>query len=324
MIRLHFTETGMEYKCDKKEEERVKKIIPCVISGDINALYTMGLVSTEIFTDGRILFKFEDDIILDIMMNPNPITPYKNDCLQVYYCKIKMLKRALEDTNNEVNTFMGRIGEKKEEEQQLPSTDSSHIIYNGKEYEIIYTNTCIEDASLQKGERAIIINDDNNDYALMTGAYTDVNDTITKDTLTDYILEEGNKIDQKIEFTEDPFIPTGMNIDDIEKKADKNNDEQMKELFDKDVESLDPFVAASKDPKEYFPHKFNSTLKELEEIEEEKAKEDVKPDPDKDPFVAATKDREEYTIHFINGVMKEVNRMKNEKAKEDAKQDKKE
>ena len=284
----------------------------------------MGLVSTEIFTDGRILFKFEDDIILDIMMNPNPITPYKNDCLQVYYCKIKMLKRALEDTNNEVNTFMGRIGEKKEEEQQLPSTDSSHIIYNGKEYEIIYTNTCIEDASLQKGERAIIINDDNNDYALMTGAYTDVNDTITKDTLTDYILEEGNKIDQKIEFTEDPFIPTGMNIDDIEKKADKNNDEQMKELFDKDVESLDPFVAASKDPKEYFPHKFNSTLKELEEIEEEKAKEDVKPDPDKDPFVAATKDREEYTIHFINGVMKEVNRMKNEKAKEDAKQDKKE
>ena len=48
MIRLHFTETGMEYKCDKKEEERVKKIIPCVISGDINALYTMGLVSTEI------------------------------------------------------------------------------------------------------------------------------------------------------------------------------------------------------------------------------------------------------------------------------------
>ena len=183
MIRLHFTETGMEYKCDKKEEERVKKIIPCVISGDINALYTMGLVSTEIFTDGRILFKFEDDIILDIMMNPNPITPYKNDCLQVYYCKIKMLKRALEDTNNEVNTFMGRIGEKKEEEQQLPSTDSSHIIYNGKEYEIIYTNTCIEDASLQKGERAIIINDDNNDYALMTGAYTDVNDTITKDTL---------------------------------------------------------------------------------------------------------------------------------------------
>ena len=324
MIRLHFTETGMEYKCDKKEEERVKKIIPCVISGDINALYTMGLVSTEIFTDGRILFKFEDDIILDIMMNPNPITPYKNDCLQVYYCKIKMLKRALEDTNNEVNTFMGRIGEKKEEEQQLPSTDSSHIIYNGKEYEIIYTNTCIEDASLQKGERAIIINDDNNDYALMTGAYTDVNDTITKDTLTDYILEEGNKIDQKIEFTKDPFIPTGMNIDDIEKKADKNNDEQMKELFDKDVESLDPFVAASKDPKEYFPHKFNSTLKELEEIEEEKAKEDVKPDPDKDPFVAATKDREEYTIHFINGVMKEVNRMKNEKAKEDAKQDKKE
>ena len=324
MIRLHFTETGMEYKCDKKEEERVKKIIPCVISGDIDALYTMGLVSTEIFTDGRILFKFEDDIILDIMMNPNPITPYKNDCLQVYYCKIKMLKRALEDTNNEVNTFMGRIGEKKEEEQQLPSTDSSHIIYNGKEYEIIYTNTCIEDASLQKGERAIIINDDNNDYALMTGAYTDVNDTITKDTLTDYILEEGNKIDQKIEFTEDPFIPTGMNIDDIEKKADKNNDEQMKELFDKDVESLDPFVAASKDPKEYFPHKFNSTLKELEEIEEEKAKEDVKPDPDKDPFVAATKDREEYTIHFINGVMKEVNRMKNEKAKEDAKQDKKE
>lgn len=324
MIRLHFTETGMEYKCDKKEEERVKKIIPCVISGDINALYTMGLVSTEIFTDGRILFKFEDDIILDIMMNPNPITPYKNDCLQVYYCKIKMLKRALEDTNNEVNIFMGRIGEKKEEEQQLPSTDSSHIIYNGKEYEIIYTNTCIEDASLQKGERAIIINDDNNDYALMTGAYTDVNDTITKDTLTDYILEEGNKIDQKIEFTENPFIPTGMNIDDIEKKADKNNDEQMKELFDKDVESLDPFVAASKDPKEYFPHKFNSTLKELEEIEEEKAKEDVKPDPDKDPFVAATKDREEYTIHFINGVMKEVNRMKNEKAKEDAKQDKKE
>ena len=324
MIRLHFTETGMEYKCDKKEEERVKKIIPCVISGDINALYTMGLVSTEIFTDGRILFKFEDDIILDIMMNPNPITPYKNDCLQVYYCKIKMLKRALEDTNNEVNTFMGRIGEKKEEEQQLPSTDSSHIIYNGKEYEIIYTNTCIEDASLQKGERAIIINDDNNDYALMTGAYTDVNDTITKDTLTDYILEEGAKIDQKIEFAEDPFIPTGMNIDDIEKETDENNGEQMKELFDKDIESLDPFVAASKDPKEYFPHKFNSTLKELEEIEEEKAKEDVKPDPDKDPFVAATKDREEYTIHFINGVMKEVNRMKNEKAKEDAKQDKKE
>lgn len=321
MIRLHFTETGMEYKCDKKEEERVKKIIPCVISGDINALYTMGLVSTEIFTDGRILFKFEDDIILDIMMNPNPITPYKNDCLQVYYCKIKMLKRALEDTNNEVNTFMGRIGEKKEEEQQLPSTDSSHIIYNGKEYEIIYTNTCIEDASLQKGERAIIINDDNNDYALMTGAYTDVNDTITKDTLTDYILEEGNKIDQKIEFTEDPFIPTGMNIDDIEKKADKNNDEQMKELFDKDVESLDPFVAASKDPKEYFPHKFNSILKELEE---EKDKEDVKQDPDKDPFVAATKDREEYTINFINNTMKEINRMKNEKDKEDAKQDKKE
>ena len=321
MIRLHFTETGMEYKCDKKEEERVKKIIPCVISGDINALYTMGLVSTEIFTDGRILFKFEDDIILDIMMNPNPITPYKNDCLQVYYCKIKMLERTLENANNEVNTFMERLGEKKEEEQQLPSTDSSHIIYNGKEYEIIYTNTCIEDASLQKGERAIIINDDNNDYALMTGAYTDVNDTITKDTLTDYILEEGNKIDQKIEFAEDPFTPTGMNIDDIEKKADKNNDEQMKELFDKDVESLDPFVAASKDPKEYFPHKFNSILKELEE---EKAKEDVKPDPDKDPFVAATKDREEYTIHFINGVMKEVNRMKNEKAKEDAKQDKKE
>lgn len=321
MIRLHFTETGMEYKCDKKEEERVKKIIPCVISGDINALYTMGLVSTEIFTDGRILFKFEDDIILDIMMNPNPITPYKNDCLQVYYCKIKMLKRALEDTNNEVNTFMGRIGEKKEEEQQLPSTDSSHIIYNGKEYEIIYTNTCIEDASLQKGERAIIINDDNNDYALMTGAYTDVNDTITKDTLTDYILEEGNKIDQKIEFAEDPFTPTGMNIDGIEKEADKNNDEQMKELFDKDVESLDPFVAASKDPKEYFPHKFNSILKELEE---EKDKEDVKQDPDKDPFVAATKDREEYTINFINNTMKEINRMKNEKAKEDAKQDKKE
>lgn len=276
MIRLHFTETGMEYKCDKKEEERVKKIIPCVISGDINALYTMGLVSTEIFTDGRILFKFEDDIILDIMMNPNPITPYKNDCLQVYYCKIKMLKRALEDTNNEVNTFMRRIGEKKEE--QLPSTDSSHIIYNGKEYEIIYTNTCIEDASLQKGERAIIINDDNNDYALMTGAYTDVNDTITKDTLTDYILEEGAKIDQKIEFTEDQFTPTEMNIDDIEKKADENNDEQMKELFDKDVESLDSFVAATKDPKEYFPHKFNSILKELEEIEKEKAKEDVKQD----------------------------------------------
>ena len=219
MIRLHFTETGMEYKCDKKEEERVKKIIPCIISGDIDALYTMGLVSTEIFTDGRILFKFEDDIILDIMMNPNPITPYKNDCLQVYYCKIKMLKRALEDTNNEVNTFMERLGEKKEEQQQLPSTDSSHIIYNGKEYEIIYTNTCIEDASLQKGERAIIINDDNNDYALMTGAYTDVNDTITKDTLTDYILEEGAKIDQKVEFKEDPFTPTGIYIDDIEKKS---------------------------------------------------------------------------------------------------------
>lgn len=320
MIRLHFTETGMEYKCDKKEEERVRKIIPCVISGDINALYTMGLVSTEIFTDGRILFKFEDDIILDIMMNPNPITPYKNDCLQVYYCKIKMLERTLEDANNEVNTFMERLGEKKEEQQQLPSTDSSHIIYNGKEYEIIYTNTCIEDASLQKGERAIIINDDNNDYALMTGAYTDVNDTITKDTLTDYILEEGNKIDQKIEFVEDPFTPTGMNIDDIEKKVDENNDEQMKELFDKDVESLDR-LADTKDLKEYFPHKFNSILKELEE---ENDKEDVKQDPDKDPFVAATKDREEYTIHFMNGVMKEINRMKNEKAKEDAKQDKKE
>lgn len=321
MIRLHFTETGMEYKCDKKEEERVKKIIPCVISGDINALYTMGLVSTEIFTDGRILFKFEDDIILDIMMNPNPITPYKNDCLQVYYCKIKMLERTLEDTNNEVNTFMERLKEKKEEEQQLPSTDSTHIVYNGKEYEIIYTNTCIEDASLQKGERAIIINDDNNDYALMTGAYTDVNDTITKDTLTDYILEEGNKIDQKIEFAEDPFTPTGIYIDDTEKKADENNDEQMKELYDKDIESLDSFVAASKDPKEYFPHKFNSILKELEE---EKDKEDVKQDPDKDPFVAATKDREEYTINFINNTMKEINRMKNEKDKEDAKQDKKE
>lgn len=320
MIRLHFTETGMEYKCDKKEEERVKKIIPCVISGDIDALYTMGLVSTEIFTDGRILFKFEDDIILDIMMNPNPITPYKNDCLQVYYCKIKMLKRTLENTNNEVNTFMERLGEKKEEEQQLPSTDSSHIIYNGKEYEIIYTNTCIEDASLQKGERAIIINDDNNDYALMTGAYTDVNDTITKDTLTDYILEEGNKIDQKIEFTEDPSTPTGMNIDNIEKKSDENNDEQMKELFDKDVESLDR-LAATKDLKEYFPHKFNSILKELEE---ENDKEDVKQDPDKDPFLAATKDREEYTINFINNTMKEINRMKNEKDKEDAKQDKKE
>ena len=321
MIRLHFTETGMEYKCDKKEEERVKKIIPCVISGDIDALYTMGLVSTEIFTDGRILFKFEDDIILDIMMNPNPITPYKNDCLQVYYCKIKMLERTLENTNNEVNTFIERLKENKEEEQQLPSTDSSHIIYNGKEYEIIYTNTCIEDASLQKGERAIIINDDNNDYALMTGAYTDVNDTITKDTLTDYILEEGNKIDQKIEFAEDPFTPTGMNIDDIKKETGENNDKQMKELFDKDVESLDPFLAASKDPKEYFPHKFNSILKELEE---EKDKEDVKQDPDKDPFVAATKDREEYTINFINNTMKEVNRMKEEKAKEDAKQDKKE
>lgn len=320
MIRLHFTETGMEYKCDKKEEERVKKIIPCVISGDIDALYTMGLVSTEIFTDGRILFKFEDDIILDIMMNPNPITPYKNDCLQVYYCKIKMLKRTLENTNNEVNTFMERLREKKEEEQQLPSTDSSHIIYNGKEYEIIYTNTCIEDASLQKGERAIIINDDNNDYALMTGAYTDVNDTITKDTLTDYILEEGNKIDQKIEFAEDPFTPTGMNIDDIEKEEDKNNDEQMKELFDKDVESLDR-LAATKDLKEYFPHKFNSILKELEE---EKDKEDVKQDPDKDPFLDATKDREEYTINFINNTMKEINRMKNEKDKEDVKQDKKE
>lgn len=323
MIRLHFTETGMEYRCDKKEEERVKKIIPCVISGDINALYTMGLVSTEIFTDGRVLFKFEDDIILDIMMNPNPITPYKNDCLQVYYCKIKMLERTLEDANNEVNTFMERLKEKKEEQQQLPSTDSSHIIYNGKEYEIIYTNTCIEDASLQKGERAIIINDDNTDYALMTGAYTDVNDTITKDTLTDYILEEGAKIDQKVEFAEDPFTPTGMNIDDIEKKSDENNDEQMKELFDKDVESLDR-LAATKDLKEYFPHKFNSTLKELEEIEEEKAKEDVKQDPDKDPFVAAAKDREEYTIHFMNGVMKEINRMKNEKAKEDVEQDKKE
>lgn len=248
MIRLHFTETGMEYKCDKKEEERVKKIIPCVISGDINALYTMGLISTEIFTDGRILFKFEDDIILDIMMNPNPITSYKNDCLQVYYCKIKMLKRALEDTNNEVNTFMGRIGEKKEEEQQLPSTDSSHIIYNGKEYEIIYTNTCIEDASLQKGERAIIINDDNNDYALMTGAYTDVNDTITKDTLTDYILEEGNKIDQKIEFAEDPFTPTRMNIDDIEKKAGENNDEQMKEL--EEIEKEKDKEDAKQDKKE--------------------------------------------------------------------------
>lgn len=291
MIRLHFTETGMEYKCDKKEEERVKKIIPCIISGDIDALYTMGLVSTEIFTDGRILFKFEDDIILDIMMNPNPITPYKNDCLQVYYCKIKMLKRVLEDTNNEVNTFMERLGEKKEEQQQLPSTDSSHIIYNGKEYEIIYTNTCIEDASLQKGERAIIINDDNNDYALMTGAYTDVNDTITKDTLTDYILEEGAKIDQKVEFKEDPFTPTGIYIDDIEKKVDENNDdEQMKELFDKDVESfyrlydknddydpneikLDP----DKDPKEY-SRKFNSILKELEEIEKEKDNEDVEQD----------------------------------------------
>ena len=283
MIRLHFTETGMEYKCDKKEEERVKKIIPCVISGDIDALYTMGLVSTEIFTDGRILFKFEDDIILDIMMNPNPITPYKNDCLQVYYCKIKMLKRALEDTNNEVNTFMGRIGEKKEEEQQLPSTDSSHIIYNGKEYEIIYTNTCIEDASLQKGERAIIINDDNNDYALMTGAYTDVNDTITKDTLVDYFLEEGNKIDQRIEFP-DLYEPTGMNIDDMKKEADENNDEQMKELFDKSVESLDrlsdknniePDKDPTKDLKEYFPHKWNSVLKE---VEKEKAKEDVKQD----------------------------------------------
>ena len=283
MIRLHFTETGMEYKCDKKEEERVKKIIPCVISGDIDALYTMGLVSTEIFTDGRILFKFEDDIILDIMMNPNPITPYKNDCLQVYYCKIKMLKRTLEDTNNEVDTFMERLGEKKEEQQQLPSTDSSHIIYNGKEYEIIYTNTCIEDASLQKGERAIIINDDNNDYALMTGAYTDVNDTITKDTLVDYFLEEGNKIDQRIEFP-DLYEPTGMNIDDMKKEADENNDEQMKELFDKSVESLDrlsdknniePDKDPTKDLKEYFPHKWNSVLKE---VEKEKAKEDVKQD----------------------------------------------
>ena len=300
MIRLHFTETGMEYKCDKKEEERVKKIIPCVISGDIDALYTMGLVSTEIFTDGRILFKFEDDIILDIMMNPNPITPYKNDCLQVYYCKIKMLKRTLEDTNNEVNTFMGRIGEKKEE--QLPSTDSSHIIYNGKEYEIIYTNTCIEDASLQKGERAIIINDDNNDYALMTGAYTDVNDTITKDTLVDYILEEGNKIDQKIEFTEDPFTPTGICIDDIEKKVDENNDEQMKELFDKDIESLDPLSGKDGD---YDPN-------------------EIKPDPDKDPFVSADKDLKEYFPHKFNSILKELDEIEKEKAKEDAKQDKKE
>ena len=110
----------------------------------------------------------------------------------------------------------------------------------------------------------------------------------------------------------------------------------MKELFDKDVESfyrlydknddygpneikLDP----DKDPKEY-SRKLNSVLKYLDEIEEEKAKEDVKQDPDKDPFVAAGEDRKENTIHFLNGVMKEVNRMKEEKAKEDVKQDKKE
>ena len=290
MIRLHFTETGMEYKCDKKEEERVKKIIPCVISGDINALYTMGLVSTEIFTDGRILFKFEDDIILDIMMNPNPITPYKNDCLQVYYCKIKMLKRALEDTNNEVNTFMRRIGEKKEEQQQLPSTDSSHIIYNGKEYEIIYTNTCIEDASLQKGERAIIINDDNNDYALMTGAYTDVNDTITKDTLTEQILRDAEGIDQRIEFP-DLYEPTGMNIDD--KELNENNDEQMKELFNKDVESLDHLSGKSSI------------------------------DPNKEQLIlSASRDRV-YVID-VEDDNDDPNEIKNEKAKEDAKQDKKE
>lgn len=290
MIRLHFTETGMEYKCDKKEEERVKKIIPCVISGDIDALYTMGLVSTEIFTDGRILFKFEDDIILDIMMNPNPITPYKNDCLQVYYCKIKMLKRALEDTNNEVNTFMGRIGEKKEEQQQLPSTDSSHIIYNGKEYEIIYTNTCIEDASLQKGERAIIINDDNNDYALMTGAYTDVNDTITKDTLTEQILRDAEGIDQRIEFP-DLYEPTGMNIDD--KELNENNDEQMKELFNKDVESLDHLSGKSSI------------------------------DPNKEQLIlSASRDRV-YVID-VEDDNDDPNEIKNEKAKEDAKQDKKE
>lgn len=324
MIRLHFTETGMEYKCDKKEEERVKKIIPCVISGDINALYTMGLVSTEIFTDGRVLFKFEDDIILDIMMNPNPITPYKNDCLQVYYCKIKMLKRALEDTNNEVDTFMERIGEKKEEKQQLPSTDSSHIIYNGKEYEIIYTNTCIEDASLQKGERAIIINDDNNDYALMTGAYTDVNDTITKDTLTDYILEEGAKIDQKVEFKEDPFTPTGIYIDDIEKKADENNDEHMKELFDKDVESLDRLSGKSNiDPnKEQLILSANKDRVYVVDVEDDPN--EIKLDPDKDPFVAAAKDREEYSLHRWNSVLKDLEEIEEEKAKEDAKQDKKE
>lgn len=288
MIRLHFTETGMEYKCDKKEEERVKKIIPCVISGDIDALYTMGLVSTEIFTDGRILFKFEDDIILDIMMNPNPITPYKNDCLQVYYCKIKMLKRTLEDTNNEVNTFMGRIGEKKEE--QLPSTDSSHIIYNGKEYEIIYTNTCIEDASLQKGERAIIINDDNNDYALMTGAYTDVNDTITKDTLTEQILRDAEGIDQRIEFP-DLYEPTGMNIDD--KELNENNDEQMKELFNKDVESLDHLSGKSSI------------------------------DPNKEQLILSDSRDRVYVID-VEDDNDDPNEIKNEKAKEDAKQDKKE
>ena len=227
MIRIIYTETGMEYKCSNQEIERVKKILPCVVSSDIDALYSMGLISTELFTDGRVLFKFEDDIILEFMMSNNPTIPYKNDVLQTYYCKIKLLNSELDKYNTEVEDFLSKIGDTKKQEDtpSFEMPDDYHIIYKGKEYEILYTNTCLEDLALQQGERAIIINDGNDDYKL-SGATNTFNNITTKDPLVDQILEDSKSINQNVEFNLDDYKSTGENI---EEKVKEEENEQSKE-----------------------------------------------------------------------------------------------
>lgn len=226
MIRINYGENSMDYKCDNKEKERLKKILSAVVSTDIDALYTMGLVSTEIFVDGRVLFKFEDDIIIDFVMGPNPTIPYKNESLQTYYCKIKLLKANLENINNEIDSFLERVGDTKESTPSFQMPDEYHIIYKGQEYEIIYTNTCLEDMALQKGERAIIINDGNENYNLINKPVDYVNDKVSKDPLVEELLEEGKKIEQSIEFPEGIYEDAGINIDD---EVVKENEQDKKE-----------------------------------------------------------------------------------------------
>lgn len=244
MIRINFGENSMDYKCSNEEKERLSKILPCIVSSDIDALYTMGLVSTEIFVDGRVLFKFEDDIIIDFMMSPNPNIPYKNETMQVYYTKIKLLKDSLKSTNEEVDTFLGRIGDNKKEEdnQSLPSIDDYHILYKGKVYEVVYTNTNEEDMALQKDERAIIIKDE----SLLDNMirYPD------EETLQE--IEESD-IEDEIKDKEDM----------IEKSHEDIN--EMKELFDKDIEAISKWELITKE-------EMDNHMKNIEKL----AKEEIK------------------------------------------------